>query len=65
MKVIYSARAIRDLERIVAYYTAVAHPNIAGAVGARVEHVINRIARNPFSHETPGRANGGRSSLSL
>jgi toxin ParE1/3/4 len=49
MKVIYSPRAIRDLERIAAYYMAVADPNIAEAVGTRIEHVINRIARSPFS----------------
>jgi toxin ParE1/3/4 len=49
MSVIYSPRAIRDLERIAAYYVAVADPNIARAVGTRVEQVINRIARNPLS----------------
>jgi plasmid stabilization system protein ParE len=49
MKVVYAPRAIRDLNRIAAYYTAVADPHIAGAVGARIEHVINRLARNPFS----------------
>jgi plasmid stabilization system protein ParE len=49
MKVIYSPRAIHDLERIAAYYMPVADPNIAEAVGTRIEHVINRIARSPFS----------------
>jgi hypothetical protein len=43
--------------------------NIAEAVGTRIEQVINRIARSPFSapglYDTPGRANGARSSLSL
>ena len=49
MNVIYSPRALRDLQRIAAYYQSVADPNIARAVGARIEHVINRIARNPLS----------------
>src|SRR5436309_751319 len=49
MNVIYSPRAIRDLERIATYYAAVADPNLARAVGARIEQVITRIVRNPFS----------------
>jgi toxin ParE1/3/4 len=49
MNVIYSPRALRDLEQIAAYYMAVADPSIAAAVGASIERVIDRITRSPFS----------------
>jgi plasmid stabilization system protein ParE len=49
MRVVYSPRAIRDLEHIAAYYRSVADPNIAAAISQRIQHVINRIARRPQS----------------
>jgi plasmid stabilization system protein ParE len=49
MRAVYSPRAIRDLEHIAAYYRSVADPNIAAAISQRIEQVINRIARRPFS----------------
>jgi toxin ParE1/3/4 len=51
MRIVYSPRAIRDLEHIAAYYRLVADPNIAAAISERIEHVINRIARRP--HNAP------------
>jgi toxin ParE1/3/4 len=49
VRVVYSPRAIRDLEHIAAYYRSVADPNIAAAISQRIQHVINRIARRPQS----------------
>jgi plasmid stabilization system protein ParE len=65
MNVIYSPRAIRDLERIAVYYSAVADPKVAGAVGARIEHVIDRLARNPFSAPPLTKRPGVRRALVL
>lgn len=45
MKVIYSPKAIRDLEHIAAYYRSVADQGIAAAISDRIEQVINRIGR--------------------
>ena len=47
MRVVYSPRAIRDLEHIAAYYRAVADPKIAAAISERIERVIDRIGRQP------------------
>ena len=47
MKVVYSPRAIRDLEHIASYYRSVADPKIAAAISERIEQVINRIALRP------------------
>lgn len=47
MKVIYSPKAIRDLEHIAAYYRSVADQGIAAAISDRIEQVINRIGRRP------------------
>jgi len=49
MKIIYSPRAARDLERIADYYATLADSTIARAVGGRIERVIDRIARHPES----------------
>jgi toxin ParE1/3/4 len=49
MNVIYSPRAARDLEAIATYHYAVAGPRIAAAIGARIEHVISRVAEHPHS----------------
>ena len=49
MRIVYSPRAIRDLEHIAAYYRTVAGSNIAAAISERIEQVINRIARQPHT----------------
>jgi len=49
MRVVYSPRAIRDLEHIAAYYRAVADRKIAAAISERIEQVISRVARRPQS----------------
>jgi plasmid stabilization system protein ParE len=49
MNVIYSPRAVRDIEKIGAYYKYVADPRIAAALADRIEYVINRLAREPYS----------------
>ena len=47
MNLIYSPRAVKDLEEIGAYYRSVASPKIAQTIGKRIEQVIERVARNP------------------
>ena len=47
MRVVYSPRAIQDLEHIAGYYRSVADPKIAAAISERIEQVINRIAHQP------------------
>jgi toxin ParE1/3/4 len=49
MRVTYSPRAIRDIEKIAAYYRKVADPTTAAAIGKRIEYVINRLGRLPYS----------------
>ena len=49
MKVIYSPRAIRDVEAIAPYYSAFADERTAAAIGGRIEAVIERIAKHPQS----------------
>ena len=43
MTVVYARRAVRDLERIGAFYRAVADPGIAEAIARRIEYVIDRL----------------------
>ena len=47
MKLVYSRRALADLEQITTYYFANASPAIAEAIGHRIENVIDRICRVP------------------
>ena len=47
MKLVYSRRALADLDDIAAYYTASASPAIASSIGRRLEDVIDRICRIP------------------
>src|SRR5260221_3722857 len=47
MKLVYSRRALADLDGIAAYYTATASPAIANSIGQRLEDVIARICRAP------------------
>jgi toxin ParE1/3/4 len=49
MKVVYAPRAIRDLERIAAYYRTTADPKVAAAISSRIEQVISHIAKRPQS----------------
>jgi plasmid stabilization system protein ParE len=48
MKLVYSLRALADLEQIAIYYSANASPAIAEAIGHRLENVIDRICRGPM-----------------
>ena len=47
MKLVYSRRALADLNAIATYYTASASPAIAQAIGRRLESVMDRISRAP------------------
>jgi toxin ParE1/3/4 len=47
MNLIYSRRALADLDQIKTYYAANASPAIAEAIGRRVENVVDRICRGP------------------
>jgi plasmid stabilization system protein ParE len=47
MKLIYSRRALADLDQIKTYYAANASLAIAEAIGRRVENVVDRICRVP------------------
>ncbi|HEV7599623.1 MAG TPA: type II toxin-antitoxin system RelE/ParE family toxin [Bradyrhizobium sp.] len=47
MKLVYSRRALADLDQITTYYSANASPAIADAIGRRLENVIDRICRAP------------------
>jgi plasmid stabilization system protein ParE len=47
MKLIYSRRALADLDQITTYYAANASPAIAEAIGRRVENIVDRICRVP------------------
>jgi len=49
MTVVYAPRAVRDLERIGAFYRAVADPGIAEAIARRIEYVIDRLDHHPLS----------------
>ena len=49
MKLVYSRRALADLDGISAHYAASASPAIADLVGRRLEDVIDRICRVPQS----------------
>jgi toxin ParE1/3/4 len=49
MKLIYSRRALADLERIATYYAANASPAIAETIELRLGNVIDRICRAPES----------------
>lgn len=69
MSVIYSRRAIRDLDDIAAYHRRVAGPKIAEAIGERIEAVINRVAGPSVERAARGaaarRAGGAGASLSI
>ena len=47
MKLVYSRRALADLNAIATYYTASASPAIAESIGHRLESVFDRISRAP------------------
>jgi toxin ParE1/3/4 len=47
MRLVYSRRALADLERIASYYAANAGPRIAQSIERRLVAVIERICRLP------------------
>jgi toxin ParE1/3/4 len=47
MTLIYSKRAIADLDQIAIYYTAHASPTVAESIGHQLLGVIARIERHP------------------
>lgn len=47
MKLIYSRRALADLDQIRTYYAAHANAAIAEAIARRLEKVVERICRVP------------------
>jgi toxin ParE1/3/4 len=47
MTLVYSKRAIADLEQIASYYMAHASPTIAESIGRQLLGVIARIERHP------------------
>ena len=49
MKLVYSRRALTDLNAIASYYAASASPGIAGSIERRLVSVIDRICRSPES----------------
>ena len=54
MKVVYSRRAIADLDKIASYYSTRASPAIAQSIARRFIDVIERVRRvhdNPYIFE--------------
>jgi toxin ParE1/3/4 len=49
MRLVYSSRALADLEQIANYYADHASQTVAAAIGRQLETVIGRIALNPES----------------
>jgi plasmid stabilization system protein ParE len=47
MKLVYSRRALADLNEIAAYYASNANPTIANSIERRFGDVIDRICRAP------------------
>ena len=47
MRLVYSKRALADLDQIATYYTAHASPTIAESIGRQLLGAIVRIARHP------------------
>lgn len=47
MKLVYSRRALADLNGIASYYAASTSPTIAGSIERRLVSVIDRICRAP------------------
>jgi toxin ParE1/3/4 len=47
VKLVYSRRALADLNEIATYYSASASPAIAGSIERRLVDVIDRICRAP------------------
>jgi toxin ParE1/3/4 len=49
MKLIYSRRALADLDQVLAWYSANASPAMAEAIEQRLDDVIDRICSAPES----------------
>jgi toxin ParE1/3/4 len=47
MKLVYSRRALADIDEIATYYSASASPAIAQSIERRLNDVIDRICRIP------------------
>jgi len=47
MRIVYSKRALADLDQIATYYTAHISPTIAESIGRQLSAVIARIERHP------------------
>jgi toxin ParE1/3/4 len=47
MKLVFSQRALTDLDEIATYYAANARPAVAQSMGRRLNDVIDRICRVP------------------
>jgi hypothetical protein len=47
MKLVYSRRALADIEEIASYYSINASPAVAGSIERRLIEVIERIRRTP------------------
>ena len=51
MRLVYSRRAIADLDQIATYYSVHASPTIAESIGRQLLGVIARIERHPKPHQ--------------
>ena len=51
MRLVYSKRALADLDQIATYYTAHASPAIAEEIGRQLLGAIARIGRQPESSQ--------------
>jgi plasmid stabilization system protein ParE len=49
MKLVYSRRALADLDQILAWYSANASPAMAEAIEQRLDDVVDRICSAPES----------------
>ncbi|MBB5047485.1 plasmid stabilization system protein ParE [Rhodopseudomonas rhenobacensis] len=47
MKLVYSRRALADLDNIAAYYRERASPAVAGSIGLQLTRTIERIVQTP------------------
>ncbi len=65
MNVIYSPRAVRDLEAIAAYYRTVADAKLAAAIDESIEYVVARVAEHPRSAPRVAERRSVRSALVL
>ncbi|MET0905221.1 MAG: type II toxin-antitoxin system RelE/ParE family toxin [Bradyrhizobiaceae bacterium] len=60
MRLIYSRRALADLDRIATYYASAASPSVARSIGKRIESVVDQICRTPHAAPTLSKRSGVR-----